>query len=212
MKINNKAIKGIFMSFKYASSEITSNILNIGMSHIDMGIEITPSIRQLEISFENKLDISEFISIVTKPFSLDIEDGFSYDCIIYSTPSITMYTENQGTVNVLLSTICKGEMIAETGLNFTVLGNYDTECIIEVTSKIDIDEFTINNYCIKGLQAQKTFVIDGIHKLVYYKDTPEISTYDNTNLKYFPKLEIGENKISTSHPIDLKVSYYPIYL
>lgn len=212
MKINNVLIKGIFMSFKYASSEITSNILNVGLSHIDMGIEITPSIRQLEISFENKKDISDFISIIRKPFILDIEDGFFYDCIIYSTPTITMYTENLGIVNVLLSTICKGDLITENKLDFFVLGNYKCECVIEITSKVDIEEFLINEYCIKNLKSQKTFVIDGIKKLVYYKETPDVSAYDDTNIKSFPKLEIGENNISLSHSIDLKISYYPVYL
>lgn len=212
MKINNVLTKGIFMSFKYTSSEITSNILNVGLNHIDMGVEITPSIRQLEISFENKKDISDFISIITKPFTLDIEDGFFYDCIIYSTPTITMYTENLGTVSVLLSTICKGNLITESKLNFFVLGNYMCECVIEITSEVDIEEFMINEYCIRNLKAQKTFVIDGMKKLVYYKETPDVSTYDDTNIKSFPKLEIGENNISISHQIDLKISYYPIYL
>lgn len=88
-------------------------------------------------------------------------------------------------------------------------GSLPTGVRLEVASPQNLEDVEVMGITIKKLKANTPFVIDGITGKVVEN---EFNAFLNTNLVNFPKLKAGENLISSSKPVKLQVSYYPVDL
>ena len=97
---------------------------------------------------------------------------------------------------------------------FDADGNTYGGCIYKITSSRNISNFKINDYTISELEANRTFIIDGIDKLIYYQDDKKTSMFDEVkNLIKFPVINPGENEIILSDEnVVFELQYYPMYL
>lgn len=218
MLINNKSfetLEAVFISFTYACPEITSNILSNGLSQIDMGMDVNPSLRILQLAFESEMAMSDFMAETAKQFTIyDDEADLYYDCILNTTPQIQHLGNLKFLVDYTVSCICHGSLKTVKELLFDADGNTYSGCIYKITSSADISDFKINDYTISNLEANRTFIIDGIDKLVYYQDDITLSMFDEVkNLIKFPVVTPGENEIVISdESVDFELQYYPMYM
>ena len=215
MKINKRSIEdfgGVFISFLPVSTDLVSNIIIGEMNHIDNGLEVKTQTRELVVLFEKEFQMSYFTKELIKKFVIDHEE-YIYDCLLLTTPEIMHIGRCVIEVTYRMSAIRKKPLIVNNDTSFIVEGTYKTDCIYEITSQKSIETFTVDGYTIYNLKANKKFIIDGINKLVYYADTPEISAFDDVDIIEFPELELGNHVVQKSDPdVVVLISYYPVYL
>lgn len=218
MLINNKSfetLNTIFIGFTYSAPEITSNILSKGLSQIDMGLDVNPSLRTLQLAFESDLAMSNFIAEIAKQFTVYDEDTeLYYDCILNGTPQTNHLGNKKYVVDYTVSCVCHGPLKTVNSLLFDAEGNTYGGCIYKITSPVEINSFKVNDYTITKLEANRTFIIDGIAKVVYYADDKSVSMFDEVNnLIKFPTVHPGENEIIISDEnVTVEIQYYPIYM
>lgn len=218
MLINNKSfetLEAIFIGFAYTAPEISSNILSNGLSQFDMGMDCSPSLRTLQLAFESDLAMSNFIVEIAKQFTLYDEDvDLYYDCILNTTPQIQHLGNYKYLADYTVSCVCHGTLKTVKKLLFDADGNTYGGCIYKITSSRNISNFKINDYTISELEANRTFIIDGIDKLIYYQDDKKTSMFDEVkNLIKFPVINPGENEIILSDEnVVFELQYYPMYL
>lgn len=156
--------------------------------------------------------MSNFAAELLKPCTIDIEDGFIYDGILVSK------AESEDGVCAFTGTytfqvIKRKEMKIETRDTFQVEGNCICGCIYEIHALQALEQVTIDGLTIYHLYDQETLVIDGIDKLIYDKNSPEVSAFDQTNLLNFPKLKPGVHTVQKSdESIEVVIKYYPIFM
>lgn len=202
----------IFVSFVYAFPTIEADILRLGMSHIDLGYEVLTKEKILNVVFEDEIDISSFLLELLKGSTIDIDDGFIYDCKLLTSES-THLGCNKYDVRFTLSTIKKKPLVTIDGNAAKIEGNYKAEAIYEITAKSDVTDVTVDGMKIKSITSGDTFVINGIDKLVYRKSNKEMSAFDDTDITSFPKLDPGTYTLfCNSDQITVVIKYYPTYL
>ncbi|WP_282195114.1 hypothetical protein [Thomasclavelia cocleata] len=218
MLINNKSfetLEAIFIGFAYTTPEISSNILSNGLSQVDMGMDCSPSLRTLQLAFENDLAMSNFMAEIAKQFTIfDEESNLYYDCILNSTPQIQHLGNLKYLADYTVSCVCHGPLKTVRKLLFDAEGNTYGGCIYKITSSKNISNFKINDYTISELEANRIFIIDGMDKLVYYQDDKTVSMFDEVQgLIKFPVVTPGENEIILSDEnVVFELQYYPMYL
>lgn len=218
MLINNKSFKtleAIFIGFTYSAPEISSSILSNGLDQIDMGMDVNPSLRTLQLAFESDLAMSNFMVEIAKQFTLYDEDtGLYYDCILNTTPQIQHLGNYKYLADYTVSCVCHGPLKTVNKFLFDAEGNTYGGCIYKITSSKSISNFKINDYIVSTLEASRTFIIDGMDKLVYYQDDKTTSMFDEVqNLIKFPVVNPGENEIILSDEnVVFELQYYPMYL
>lgn len=218
MLINNKnfeTLNAVFIGFTYTAPEISSNILSNGLDQIDMGMDVNPSLRVLQLAFESDLAMSDFMAEIVKQFTLYDEDtDLYYDCILNTTPQIQHLGNLKYLADYTVSCVCHGTLKTVKKLLFDADGNTYGGCIYKITASRNIINFKINDYTISKLEANRTFIIDGMDKLVYYQDDKTISMFDEVqNLNRFPVVTPGENEIILSDEnVVFELQYYPRYM
>lgn len=202
----------IFVSFVYAFPTIEADILRLGMSHIDLGYEVLTKEKILNVVFEDEIDISSFLLELLKGSTIDIDDGFIYDCKLLTSES-THLGCNKYDVRFTLSTIKKKPLVTIDGNAAKIEGNYKAEAIYEITAKSDVTDVTVDGMKIKSITSGDTFVINGIDKLVYRKSNKEMSAFDDTDITSFPQFDPGTYTLfCNSDQITVVIKYYPTYL
>lgn len=218
MLINNtsfETLEAIFIGFAYTAPETSSNILSNGLDQIDMGMDVNPSLRLLQLAFENDLAMSNFMAEISKQFTIYDEDtDLYYDCILNSTPQIQHLGNYKYLADYTVSCVCHGPLKTVRKLLFDAEGNTYGGCIYKITSSRNISNFKINDYTISELEANRTFIIDGMDKLVYYQDDKTTSAFDEVqDLIKFPIVTPGENGIILSDEnVVFELQYYPMYM
>ena len=216
IKINGKDLttfNGIFVSFIYASSNYTNGLIVNGMSIINTGAEITPGNRELRIVFEEELSMSNFYSELSKKAIIEIDDGLFYECYLSGKPVVSHLGCRKYDVKFPLYAICKGNLIEHIHpFSFNVLGNLVCGAIYEITTQEDKTDFEVDGISVKKLLSKNTLVVDGIDKLVYYSETPNISAFDDIDIIKFPSLEPGLHTVSKPSGISVTIKYYPLYI
>ena len=218
MLINNKnfgTLGAVFIGFTYTSPEISSNILYNGLNQVDMGMDVNPALRTLQLAFESETAMSNFMAEIVKQFTIfDEEINLYYDCILNATPQIQHLGNLKYLADYTVSCICHGPLKTINEFLFDAEGNTYSGCIYKITASRNINNFKINDYIISELEANRTFVIDGIDKLVYYQDERLISKFDEVkNLIKFPIVNPGEYEIILSDEnVEFELQYYPNYM
>lgn len=217
MKLNNKDIKTMYhgdvSSFANVTMEIENNIFLPDGSYqpIMMSKTIRPQTRDLIVDFKKEEDMSNFAIELLNPFILDLEDGYEYECyLVGKSESEEAYGSYSGTYT--LQVIKHKPMVIVQKDTFVVNGNYECGCVYEITSLETLEQFTIDGYTIRNLKANEPFILDGIKKLIYYKNTPDLSSFDDVDLWKFPKLQPGIHEVKKSNPdIQVMIKYYPVF-
>lgn len=217
MKLNNKDIKYFFhgdvSSFANVTMEIENDIFLPDGSYqpIVMSRTIRPQGRELIVDFKDEEDMSNFAMELLKPCVLDLDDGYEYECYLESkAESEEAFGAYTGTYT--LHVIKHKPMVILQQDSFIVNGNYECGCIYEITSLETLAEFSIDGYTIHNLKANEPFIIDGIKKLIYYKNKPDISAFDDVDIWKFPKLQPGTHQIVKSNPdVQVTIKYYPVF-
>lgn len=218
MLINNKSfetLEAIFIGFAYTAPEISSNILSNGLDQVDMGMDVNPSLRTLQLAFESDLAMSNFMAEIAKQFSIYDEDAdLYYDCILNATPQIQHLGNLKYLADYTMSCVCHGPLKTVNKFLFDAEGNTYGGCIYKITSSRNISNFKINDYTISELEANRTLIIDGMDKLVYYQDDKTTSAFDEVqDLIKFPIVTPGENEIILSDEnVVFELQYYPMYM
>lgn len=218
MLINNKSFEilgAVFIGFTYSAPEISSSILSNGLDQVDMGMDVNPSLRTLQLAFESDLAMSDFMAEIAKRFTLyDEERNLYYDCILNATPQIQHLGNYKYLADYTVSCVCHGPLKTVRKLLFDAEGNTYGGCIYKITSSRNISNFKINDYTISKLEANRTFIIDGMDKLVYYQDDKTTSAFDEVqDLIKFPIVTPGENEIILSDEnVLFELQYYPMYM
>ena len=88
-------------------------------------------------------------------------------------------------------------------------GNTESGLRLEITSGEDIGSVYVAGIVIHNLEANVPFLIDGIAGTV---TSGGINRFLDTNLISFPKASPGENTISIYGDVQVKASFYPVFL
>lgn len=219
MKINNHDFKEFHASvvkFSPVSMEYTQNILFSEYSYYPIltGKSMKPQQRELVIDFTSEEDISNFSAEVQKESILDLDDGYLYHCYPASFGKISEEAYGTYTGNYAFYTLKQKPLVSESLIDSILnQGNIETNLIYEITSEKAVDDIYVGDIHIVNLPAEKTLVIDGIDKRIYYQDTPDISAFDSVLMKRFPVLSAGINEFAKSDPdIQVVVKYYPTFM
>lgn len=220
MKINNKDIKKTFnadvVSFSPSTLQVENNLILMDSSYgINLGTQqLKPQIRTLILDFYNEDDMSNFTAEISSSFVLDIDDSYIYWCYLKDTPVIKedMYESYTYSANVYVIKQKEMSIVSVTD-EVDIKGNTYAEAIIELSSRKQIETYTINEITINNLKANDILVIDGIDKLVFYASNPDISVFDDTNIVSFPRFKPGINEITVSdNSVNVVIKYYPTYM
>ena len=219
MKINNKSISSYhasIVSFDVKTMGIDNHILLLesGYQPVSREQKLSAQERDLIIDFTSEQDISDFTVNCSGESLLDIDDGYEYVCFLKSAPSITTEGIHAFTASFPMYVIKRKPMIICNGnLPFHVEGNIWAPCVLELRASSNLAEFTIDDYKIKNIKANEVFVIDGIRKIIYRSSKPDLSAFDDTNLKVFPKLYPGNKQFQLSDSSVVVVcKYNPTYM
>lgn len=211
--IKNK-YHGDIISFAHTTMDIEDAVFLPDGSYqpIMRSRTIRPQTRELLIDFHDEKGMSDFMAAILEPFVLDLDDGYVYECYLKDkSESEEAYGAYTGSYT--FSVLKKKVMRTVNEDSFFVQGNYSCNCRYEITSPRNMDTFMIDGYVIHNLQANRTFIIDGVKKLVYYVDTPDISAFDDIELLSFPKLAIGLHTIEKSDSdVQVRVVYEPLFM
>lgn len=217
MYINKKSIEhfhAILNGFTYNSSEINASLSLSGLTQKISSQSITPQNRSLILTFEDGASISELTKELLLGATIDIDDGFLYDCLLISTPSAKHLGAHYYEVTYQLSTIQKG-YLTKIHLNklqnrIRVHGTAKAYPKFIINPKKDMSTFAIMDISLSNLKKNLVIVIDSVDKLVQENG---LNKFSDTNLKKWPCLEIGEQIISISSlDADIYLEYYPMYV
>lgn len=225
MRINNKPMDMFHMrinSFTYQPFVMERKVFQPERSlrPILGKLAIAAKNMQLIAEFRSKLDISNFMAELMSHEEnlIDIEDGYRYRCYLskISNP-INEYWQGWYRLTLPLTVIQEGSRRKATlkkAENFIqIAGNWETECLFEITPKKNMDSFTIDGHIIRRLYANRTVYLDGELKKVYTETEP--NKYPDCTLKgkLFPRLKPGTQIIRMSNT-DAKVvlRYTPVYV
>ena len=220
MKINNKDIKKTFnadiVSFSPSTLQVENNLVLMDSSYgINLGTQqLKPQMRTLILDFYNEDDMSNFTAEISSSFVLDIDDSYIYWCYLKDTPVIKedMYESYTYSANVYVIKQKEMSIVSVTD-NIDIRGNTYAEAVIELSSRKQIETYTINEFTINNLKANDILIIDGIDKLVFYASNPDVSVFDDTNIVSFPKFKPGINDITVSdNSVNVVIKYYPTYM
>ncbi len=219
MKINDHnftEFRASVVRFSPVSMEFTQDILFGGNSYYPIMGEksLKPQQRELVIDFTREEDISNFSAEAQKECVLDLDDGYRYHCYPSTYGKISEEAYGAYTGIYMFYTLKQKPLITE-NLNDSIMnqGNIETNMIYEITSKQAIDDFYVGDIHVMSLPADKTLIIDGIDKRIYYQDTPDVSAFDSVMISRFPMLKAGLNEITKSDPsVQVVVKYYPTFM
>lgn len=219
MRINNHDFKEYHASvvrFSPVSMEFSQEILFSEYSYYPImgGKSMKPQQRELVIDFTSEEDISNFSAEAQKECILDLDDGYRYHCYPITFGKISEEAYGAYTGNYAFYTLKQKPMVIET-LTDAILnqGNIETNMIYEITSEKAVNEFHIGDLQVVDLPADKTLIIDGIDKRIYYQDAPDVSAFDSVVLLRFPVLTTGLNELTKSDPdVQVIVKYYPTFM
>lgn len=217
MYINKRNIEhfhAILNSFVYVSSEIDTSLSYSGLNQIISSQNLLPQNRNLIITFENENTISELTQELLLGATINLDDGFLYDCLLASTPTVKHLGRHYYEVTYQLSVIQKG-YLTKIHLNklqnrIRVRGTAKTHPEFIINPKKDMSAFVIMDITLRNLKKNVSVVIDSVDKLVQENG---LNKFSDTNLKRWPCLEIGEQIISISSlDADVYLEYYPMYV
>lgn len=219
MKINDHDFKEYHASvvrFAPVSMEFTQDILFSEYSYYPImgGKSMKPQPRELVIDFTSEEDISDFSAEAQKECILDLDDGYRYHCYPSSFGKISEEAYGAYTGVYAFYTLKQKPLVAEILMNSILnQGNIETNMIYEITSEKAIDELCVGEIRILNLSANKTLIIDGIDKRIYYQDAPNVSAFDDVIISRFPVLSEGLNEIKKSDSnVQVIVKYYPTFM
>lgn len=219
MKINNREFQEFHASvvrFSPVSMEFSQEILFSEYSYYPIMGEksMKPQQRELVIDFTSEEDISNFSAEAQKECILDLDDGYRYHCYPSTFGKISEEAYGAYTGTYAFYTLKQKPLVTEVLTNSIVnQGNIETNLIYEITSEKAVDDFQIGDIRIMNLPANKTIIIDGIDKRIYYQDIPDVSAFDSVVLSRFPVLSEGINEITKSDPdVQVIVKYYPTFM
>lgn len=218
MKINDKDIKTYFhadvCSFHDKTMEIENEtFLPIG-SYLPIvhATTISPQVRELVLDFTSREDMSMFAVELMNPCTIDVDDGYIYDCILNGK------SESQDGVNSYTATysfqVLKHKALIEVeDSNFMVQGNIACGCIYELHALDALQRVEVDGMIISNMKKDQTLIIDGIDKLVYDITTPELSSFDQVQIQKFPKLIPGIHTIQKDSELcRVVIKYYPVFM
>lgn len=219
MYINDKKLEEYFhchvVSFGAATMECIPDVYFADGSYrpILAGNDIKPAQKELILDFVKQEDFSNFAAEVLKPFSLDLEDGYFYECILLSKDEQDDGFQTSYTCTYTMYALKKKALLTHKEGSFMVMGNYEADCMYELRSPKDIALFEVDGMIVRNLKAEVPLIIDGIQKLVYYQNAPDISAMEDIELLAFPKLKIEEHEIKKSdEAVEIIIRYYPMFL
>lgn len=125
-----------------------------------------------------------------------------------SSTSFRYYTQVTLTFNVMESLPLTTHEISSNAIIYNP-GTAESECILEITPKNQLPQYTIMGITIKNLTVNTTVTIDGINKTVMAGTD---NKWADTDLVDFPALQPGKNEITMSSNQPVVISYYPIIL
>lgn len=217
MKVNGKMIEeygGTFVSFVDSPSTLSSNIILNGLHQIDNGPDITPSLRELTVVFDDVSSQSNFYAELLKGTVIEANDGFLYKCIVVITPVYDHKGSDLYESVFTLSCVRYGKLETVDISTFIVNGNYKTGARYLITATGTTEGLKIDGIEVPGtILSGKTLIIDGIDYLVYYSDAPNQSVVDNVLFSSFPYLEPGNHVVNCNKDtVTVQIQYYPIYV
>lgn len=211
-------------SFDYQPLDFKSNLFlpETSFDVVPGPIYAGASKRNLVCEFKSKLDVSRFMQeIISHDVNyIDIGDEFIYKCYFdgSSSPSNRLW---QGwyvlTIPFLVITLAK-EVISfkmtERKTSIYNPGTYKTPLIIKIKARQPVDDFLICGYKINHINADDTFVIDGVEKRIYSdNDNNRFSDVEMTN-NSFPYIEYGINVIEASSldNVEVEITFQSVYI
>lgn len=222
MQLNGKNLYDVFhmrvKSFTFQPLHIEGNYMQ--QEGTIWPIQSTPIVSAkpmvIEADFRTAIDISNFIAEIyhNDHNILDMDDGFLYHC---SLEGVDQCVDESWTgwyhVSLDLKVVQTGNLIKASSDSFDVKGNFETECRYEILSTNPLNTFTVDDYTVKGLEANRKFILDGIEKKIYYEDEPYISKFDDTDIVAFPKLNPGiHNIVKSNSSVKITIVYYPTFM
>lgn len=225
MRINNKRMERFHMrvnSFTYQPYAVEREVFQPERSlRPVLGKRVlTPKSMQLIAEFRSKKDISDFLAELLnhEENMIDIEDGFKYRCYLSKlSQPVDEYWQGWYRVTIPLSVIQEGSrrqlLLSKAENHIVVAGNWQTECVYEITPMAAMDSFTIDGHTIRKLYANRTVYFDGELKKVYTDTEP--NKYPDCTLKQnsFPTLDPGSQKISmSSTSVKVVLKYTSIFV
>lgn len=182
-------------------------------------VKLEPKPMNFIAEFKSKIALSNFMAHVLshKENVIDMDEGYIYHCYLDgSSAPVEEYWRGWYRLTLSFLVVQTGieQLIKlEKGQNILkILGNWQTNCIYEITSAIDKDIFTIADITIKNLKANRTLTIDGISKRIY---TSEGNAYGDVQLpkNMFPIIYPGMMKIPLDNDdIVISLRYYPLFV
>lgn len=219
MYINNKDFNlfhASIVSFSPTTMEIDNNIFESEEGYMPFlrNQYLKPQSRELVVDFISEEDISDLTAEISRESILDLGDSYIYKCYLKGAPSVSEEGYQSYTVSYPLYVIKQKEKeVIKNKKSFIAIGNLYADAMIEIDSPMNLDRFQVNAYVVRNLKANNTLVIDGINKLIYYKDTPDVSAFDDTNIDTFPKVYPNENRVMVSdESVDITITYYPTFM
>lgn len=179
---------------------------------------LAPKKMKFVAEFRNKLDISNFISEVLnhKKNIINIDDGFLYHCYYSGDSTVSEYWNGWYRLTISLLTIQTGfmaKLLLKPGENrLTVKGNWETECIYEITPVSDQSEIIVDGIKIKKLKRNVILYLDGISKRVYTEIDQNRYSDCSFPRNRFPVLNPGFATINITGDVRVLLKYYPMYV
>ena len=181
---------------------------------------LTPKPMQLVAEFRSKKDISDFIAELLNHDEniIDIDDGYYYRCYLSKlSQPVDEYWQGWYRVKISLLVIQEGSrrrlMLNKVDNQIIVAGNWQTECVYEITPTSNMESVNIDGHIIKNLYANRTVYLDGEMKKIYTIVEP--NKYLDCNLKQnsFPILSPGRQNINiSSTAVKVVLKYTPIFV
>lgn len=219
MKVNDKPFSYYKMkvySFEYQPLNMSANIYksDISTHFIHGGFSVETKQMNFVGQFRDKNDISKFIQNITEniPSIIDIGDNYRYESYYLgaSNPSDEFWN---GWYKVSFPFLVIQQSRTVTKLQLKQLSNtirnsgtYECPCVIEIVPRVDISSYTVGNYVVKNLKANKKFVIDGVSKRVHVDNQNRFGDVEFKDNK-FPFLKTRNNIIELSQINDVDVYF-----
>lgn len=193
---------------------ITRHILscNEGTRDLSVTLEIND-----KTEHEALMRLSRLTAAMTGQHMYRIGDGYLYDAILTEISEIDQELKNRIYCTFTFDAIRCGNQeqisFSDSSIQFICSSTAQkTPIRLEIYPNKAIEQLSIMGMNIYDLKVGDCFVIDSVKKTVTSNGKnafDSVTLVDNTD---FPTLQSGMNEVHTNTPVQVKLSYYPIYI
>lgn len=223
MYIDNENIKNYgakLLEYAVGGTMLENNNLTGKLSILLFSQRPTCKPLSITLTFEagTRGAVTERVSSLTALFlgrhEIRLPDGFTYTAILNDDGigETKQLMENWFEVTYQFTAIQHKELetiYLAASSSFFASGTAETYCRYELSPNKTMEDFTINEIRVKNLTGGKPFLIDGISKKVFEDGG---NAFQKVELIDFPTVHPGENTVSISAQVPVKITYYPTYI